>query len=75
MHILREHIHPHYFPVEQGHSAPLSSIKRPFLKDLADDQQRFLVRGKEIYCGASCTWQINDQIMPRVGEFQECIIQ
>ena len=75
--ILREHISPYDFPVEQGHSVPYRDL---FLKVFLANGGKFiwgeggwgLVGGGGAGCSA---WGINDQIMPRVREFYKYIFQ
>ena len=74
--ILREYIPPHDFLVQQGHSVSIKYGQTFFSKLFIADGGEFVGEGGgEGGRGACSTWGIDDQIMPRVGEFQKCIFQ
>ena len=72
--ILREHIPPHDFPVDQGHNVPHKVWRDLFVK-------AFHGRWRTVYCGGDgggggcSTWGFNDQIMTKVREFYKYIFQ
>ena len=68
--MLREHMAPHDFQVEQGHSVSYKVWRDLLLKAFYGKWGAIYLRGR------GSTWWINDQIMPpRVGEFHKYIFQ
>ena len=66
--ILREHIPRHDFSVEQGLSVFPKNYLGIFFKKI------FIADGGQIL-GGFFTCGINDQIIPRLGEFHKCLFQ